>query len=134
VGGHITKCNNSSAEKTYFLFLGRALLFFKKHLLLRYPGGIRRNSIKYKKNFLKTVILEGYPSDTCSLQFLHQLMLFRQGHSQNNQPLGLRSQGSLILGMPLPCGLTLHIKHLEKFPNVFAGHLTSKNIPTRKEE
>jgi hypothetical protein len=38
VGGHITKCNNSSAEKTYFLFLGRALLFFKKHLLLRYPG------------------------------------------------------------------------------------------------
>jgi hypothetical protein len=32
----------------------------------------------------------------------------------------------------LPWGFTLHIKHLEKFPSVFRGHLIYMNIFLRK--
>jgi hypothetical protein len=32
----------------------------------------------------------------------------------------------------LPWGFTLHIKHLEKFPSVFRGHLMYMNIFLRK--
>jgi hypothetical protein len=101
VGGHITKCNNSSAEKTYLLFLGRALLFFKKKSLTEIPGGYQEKFNQVQNfYFLKTVILEGYPSDTCPLQFLHQLLLFRQGHSQNNQTWAFGLKGHLFWECP----------------------------------